>query len=279
MTFSTGVQQESNQGTMRDRRRAVEKVIRKVSQQLGEPLTMEEMAQMALMSPYHFNRVFHQVTGSPPIKFLYALRIEFAKRLLLTTDMSITDVCFEAGYNSLGTFTTRFTEFVGHTPSKFRNLAQQINSFDWDKIYQRGLDLMRGQFAKPFLCGRVHGSANFRGLIFVGLFEEMIPRSHPVAGTLLTRNSRFKFGPVPQGKHYVLVAALPKTDDPREYLLLNFSKILVGAEEVNLPLQRRQSQNSVDIYLRPTKLIDPPVIIALPGLLANFLKRITLKDN
>ncbi len=271
--------QNTKQITLSDRRKAVERVINTVSQKLDEPVSMEDMARIAYLSPFHFNRIFHQITGLPPTQFLYAMRIEAAKRLLLTSDMSITNVCFEVGYNSLGTFTTRFTEFVGLSPSKFRNLAQQITSYDWDEIYRRGLDLMQDHSTEPFLCGQIHTSEEFQGLIFVGLFEEMIPRSRPVAGTLLTRTSNFKFGPVPEGEHYLLVAALPKAADPQEYLLLNFSKILVGIEEVSIPANKDQAIDFKDVYLRPTKLTDPPILVALPGLLADSLKRITLEKQ
>jgi AraC-like DNA-binding protein len=240
---------------------------------------MEDMARIAYLSPFHFNRIFHQITGLPPTQFLYAMRIEAAKRLLLTSRMSITNICYEVGYNSLGTFTTRFTEYVGLSPSKFRNLAQQINSYDWDRIYREGLDLMRGQSAEPYLCGKVHTSEDFKGLIFVGLFEETIPRSRPIAGTLLTHTSSFKFGPVPEGNHYLLVAALPQADDPQEYLLLDFSKILVGVEEVSLPAGNHHAINIKDIHLRPIQITDPPILVALPGLLADSLKRTTLDEQ
>src|ERR1700760_4201675 len=99
--------------TIASRGRPAERVILSMRECLDEPISLSDMADIACLSPYHFNRVFHQVTGLPPTKFLYALRLSTAKRLLLTTSLSVTDVCFEVGYNSLGTFTTRFTQLVG----------------------------------------------------------------------------------------------------------------------------------------------------------------------
>src|SRR5690242_12380215 len=91
---------------------AVERVIRMMRDHLDEPLTLQEMSKIAYISPCHFNRTFRQITGIPPNQFFYALRLETAKRLLLTTDTSVTDVCFDVGYNSLGTFIRRFTGLV-----------------------------------------------------------------------------------------------------------------------------------------------------------------------
>src|ERR1043165_1350755 len=103
---------------------AVERVIRTMHERLHEPLTLQEMSRIAYISPYHFNRIFRQITGIPPNQFLYALRLETAKRLLLTTDTNVTDVCFDVGYTSLGTFIRRFTGLVGVSPNRFRVLGR-----------------------------------------------------------------------------------------------------------------------------------------------------------
>jgi AraC family transcriptional regulator len=92
---------------------AVERVLATMRERLDEDLTLHVMADVARLSPYHFTRVFRHVTGIPPCEFLTALRLQEAKRLLLTTGLSVTDVCFEVGYSSLGTFTTRFTHLIG----------------------------------------------------------------------------------------------------------------------------------------------------------------------
>ena len=84
---------------------AVERVLATMRERLDEDLTLHDMADVAHLSPYHFTRVFRHVTGIPPCEFLTALRLQEAKRLLLTTGLSVTDVCFEVGYSSLGTFT------------------------------------------------------------------------------------------------------------------------------------------------------------------------------
>jgi AraC family transcriptional regulator len=92
-------------------------------ERIDRPFALDEMARIAYLSPFYFNRVFRQLTGLPPRRFHTALRIAAAKRLLLTTDLSVTEVCLEVGYQSLGTFTTHFHELVGVSPRELRRLA------------------------------------------------------------------------------------------------------------------------------------------------------------
>src|SRR5438552_3162102 len=99
--------------TLSHRNRAVERVIQMMHERLDEPLCLRTLARIAFLSPYHFHRIFRQITGIPPSQFLTALRLQTAKGLLLTTPRSVTDVCFDVGYNSLGSFITRFTQLVG----------------------------------------------------------------------------------------------------------------------------------------------------------------------
>src|ERR687886_731437 len=99
---------------------AVERVVREMRARLGSPFGLDDMAHVAHLSPYHFNRVFRSVTGVPPGRFHAAVRMDAAKRLLLTTDLRVTDVCLEVGYRSLGTFTTQFRELVGVSPRELR---------------------------------------------------------------------------------------------------------------------------------------------------------------
>ena len=263
----------NREDTLTDWRQAVERVIKTVSRNLDEPFTLEEMAQLAYMSPFHFNRVFHQITGIPPKQFLYALRLERAKRLLLKTDMTITDICFHVGYNSLGTFTSRFTELVGHSPSRYRRLAAQICSFDWERLFRDGWQTGE-EIGGTHLKGEIHAPPDFEGLIFAGLFEQMIPQSQPVAGTMLTRADTFYLGNLPDGEFYLLSAALPRAADALEYLLPDFSTILVGIGERSVKFERGTIEN-IEINLRPLELTDPPILLALPSLLTNGMAKIS----
>jgi transcriptional regulator GlxA family with amidase domain len=85
----------------------------------AEPLDVPTMAQTALMSPAHFSRKFRAAYGETPYSYLMTRRIERAKAFL-RQGMSVTDTCFAVGCTSLGSFSSRFTEIVGETPSQYR---------------------------------------------------------------------------------------------------------------------------------------------------------------
>src|SRR6266511_589041 len=86
----------------------------------AQPLDVPAMASAALMSPAHFSRSFRAAFGETPYSYLMTRRIERAKALLRQGDLSVTDVCFAVGCTSLGSFSSRFTELVGESPSAYR---------------------------------------------------------------------------------------------------------------------------------------------------------------
>jgi transcriptional regulator GlxA family with amidase domain len=87
----------------------------------ADPLTLEDLASMAALSKYHFHRLFTVTYGRTPAAHLTERRIERAQDLLRSTNLSVTEVCFAVGYSSLGSFSSRFTQIVGETPSEFQH--------------------------------------------------------------------------------------------------------------------------------------------------------------
>ncbi len=241
-------------------REAIENVIQTMRTHLHEPLSLEDMADVACLSPYYFNRIFHQVIGIPPGEFLATLRLEAAKRLLLTTSLNVTDICFEVGYVGLGSFTTRFTQLVGVPPRQLRQLVRQAALPS--RILQGGGD---GSPLTPVplhgVSGHIHTIRPFSGIIFMGLFPKPIPQARPVVGTVLYAPGPYRLGPVPDGSYYLMVAAFPPSENPQTYLLPD--DVLVGVQGP-LRIQHGRADNPVDVVLRPWRLTDPPIILALP---------------
>jgi AraC-like DNA-binding protein len=91
-----------------------------INRDYAEPLDVPALARVALMSPGHFSRSFRAAFGETPYSYLMTRRIERAKALLRRGDMSVTEVCFAVGCTSLGSFSSRFTELVGESPSAYR---------------------------------------------------------------------------------------------------------------------------------------------------------------
>ncbi|MCW8097726.1 helix-turn-helix transcriptional regulator [Streptomyces tauricus] len=92
----------------------------RMDREYAEPLDVPMLARTALMSPGHFQRSFRAAFGETPYGYLMTRRIERAKALLRRGDLSVTEVCFAVGCTSLGSFSSRFTELVGQTPSAYR---------------------------------------------------------------------------------------------------------------------------------------------------------------
>jgi AraC-like DNA-binding protein len=83
-------------------------------------ITIQEVSQKAALSPYHFIRLFCRVYKKTPHQYLIQRRIERAKELLRSSDLSITEICLEVGFESLGSFSTRFRKDTGLSPSEYR---------------------------------------------------------------------------------------------------------------------------------------------------------------
>ncbi|MER7212591.1 helix-turn-helix transcriptional regulator [Streptosporangium sp. NPDC000239] len=91
-----------------------------MDREYARPLDVPALARAAFMSPGHFSRSFKAAYGETPYNYLMTRRIERAKALLRRGDLSVTEVCVEVGCTSLGSFSSRFTELVGESPSAYR---------------------------------------------------------------------------------------------------------------------------------------------------------------
>jgi len=86
----------------------------------AEPLDVRAVAAVAHLSEAHFIRSFRAAFGETPHRYLQRRRVERSMFLLRETDRSVTDICFDVGFTSVGTFSRTFREIVGETPSKYR---------------------------------------------------------------------------------------------------------------------------------------------------------------
>ena len=86
----------------------------------AEPLDVRAVAAVAHISPAHFSRCFRAVFGESPHRYLQRRRVERSMFLLRESDRTVTDICFDVGFSSVGTFSRTFREIVGQTPSAYR---------------------------------------------------------------------------------------------------------------------------------------------------------------
>lgn len=92
----------------------------------ADAFSLSTVANYACMSPSHFSRVFTKVFGESPNTFVANLRIEKAKKMLITESISISDICAEVGYASVGSFSSLFSEKVGMSPSTYRRTLRSL---------------------------------------------------------------------------------------------------------------------------------------------------------
>jgi AraC family transcriptional regulator len=160
----------------------IDGVITYINQNIYEPLSLSQLARYIGYSPSHFSRIFKERIGLSPQYYVASLRLQKAKNLLLRTNLSVRDIALEIGQQSLGTFTTRFSERVGVTPSQFQNSALQAANHlhslqmlnDWRTSNRRTSNrLFR-------IEGTVRAVIPFEGVVLIGLFAKPIPEGLPL---------------------------------------------------------------------------------------------------
>ncbi len=248
---------------------AVQDVVLFMRERFSEPLTLRDLAEVASFSPYHFNRVFRSVTGISPIRFLAAVRMEAAKHYLLSTPLSVTEVCFEVGYNSLGTFTTTFTELVGLPPNRFRFLANNTDYIAPHSYELRRKDIFSARPSRANITGRISSSGTSIKPIFVGLFPTPIPQSRPVGCTILTDDDTYRVSPPSDGTYYVFAMAIDCSSGSKPYFLPTAGCSHVAVSKHPVVISKSVITSPVNLVLRTPQPIDPPVLVAVPLLVSE----------
>jgi len=248
--------------TLAAQTQAVECAIQAMHTHLHEVLTLEDLASVACLSPSHFHRVFRRLIGIPPGEFLAALRFQAARRLLVTTSLSVIDICFEVGYTSTGSFTSRFTQRVGLSPRLLRQRAYAFEPLAVEPAEHCPTppsDLPR----KHALLGRISAPATFRGTIYVGLFPSSIPQGRPVRCTTLRSPGWYMLHDIPDGVYHLRAAAFPVAADLPSALLPG-EHLLLGHHASPLVICHGQVSGDPDLVLHPPHLFDPPLVMGLP---------------
>lgn len=255
--------------TVRSHYDSVERVITTMRSHIDQPLSLDSMAKVACASPYHFNRTFRHVTGVPPSQFLYALRLDAARRLLIQTERKVIDICYDVGYNSVGTFTRRFTDLMGVSPSTFRDLARmpQMRAPE----YPAPIVIAKGQLKEgTAISGRVRAPAGFHGFVFIGLFRTPVPQAKPVAGAIADENGFYRLDNVPDGEFYLFALGVERAAPLSAYF--QYDSALRGGGH-SIIVSRGSVHGATRLYLRPPSPFDPPVLLVLALLMEEYFER------
>lgn len=225
------------------------------------PLTLQDVAASARLSRFHFIRVFKQETRLTPGQFLSAIRLYEAKRLILSTTQSITDVSLAVGYNSLGSFTSSFTASVGTSPGRLRRLSRagELGHASVSPDAERqGLGSVAGTITPPM------GAGNAR--VFVGAFPTPLAR-HPCVASVVVdvpsgRPCCYSLPGVPDGTWYLIAVGLAEGLQP-DSAGLGLSAVVGVHDRVSVS---GGVVVSAALRLRHRRPVDPPPLLPLPDL-------------
>lgn len=245
-----------------DHRQMVQRII-SVMRSSDEPFTLDDLAEIAGLSPFYFARTFRSVVGLPPGEFQAALRFERAKHLLLTSPASVTEICFEVGYDSLGTFSSRFKRLVGIGPAQFRALPHLVADSDLERQIEQSI-LRPDAPSASSVEGTISAPQAIRSHVYVGLFADPIAATRPIIGRTLPGPGPFSLANVPPGTWYLLSAALPAGGSPLDQLLPGPDVLVASSDPVVIRSDRERHIRP--LALRPLSPLDPPLLTALPAL-------------
>lgn len=238
-------------------RRAVNRVIAHLTANLGEHHTLEDMADVAMLSPFHFNRIFREIAGVAPVRYLYALRIAEAKRLILTTRLKVIDICYSVGYNSLGSFNKRFVSLVGYSPRRVRSLATSVDPTELRSLIDARADSITPNRREACsIWGTTHVPPRFSGVVMVALFPGPPSNSYPVA-SVLPEQGAYVLPPVPRGGNFSVMAVGLAWHEQMVDFLLQPNCLRAAMPPIHLPASGRSSP--IDFDLAPSQNVDAPI--------------------
>jgi AraC-like DNA-binding protein len=256
----------------------IDEAIAYIHRNIYDPLPLTQLASHVGYSPYHFTRIFKERIGLSPLYYASSMRLQKAKDLLLRTNLGIRDIGLEIGQQSLGTFTTRFTERVGMTPSQFRNSTLQAENHlsalqkldDWQPR-------LKAISTFATIEGSVQTEMPFSGVILIGLFARPIPEGFPLYGTLIPSQGEFRLRDVKPGTYYLMATSVPWGMQAVDFLLPHST--LRTRSKAPITVQTDSDVPYQQVTLHPPLPDDPPILVSLSLLMSHFLSRVVQNSN
>ena len=257
--------------TLRFHRSAIEKVLNLMHADPGGPLNWDVLSKTACISRYHFLRIFEGLTEVSPHRFLMALRMEKAKRLLLESSISVTEISLQTGYASVATFVRVFKTLVGLSPSIFRQSAATLQLAELRPLLTE--DNPGPPDAISFQV-KLRIPENFAGMIFAALFDSALPQGPLISGKVINQPGSLQFNlPAPKSVGYLQIIACPhpSSNDIKDYLLWDSSRMLAASVLLSSRHQKMAGKQ-IELGLQYPSQYDPPIVPSLPLLLLNLVR-------
>ncbi|MDT6987497.1 helix-turn-helix domain-containing protein [Streptomyces lusitanus] len=242
---------------------AVERAVARMRERFGDPLTVTDVAHGASLGDFPFSRLFREETGVSPGRFLAAVRVHEAKKLIGSTSMTFAEISAAVGFDSLDAFTHSFTAAVGLSPGRFRRLCGAQGAEP--PAPEPGPSPRFGSVAGTVRLPPGHGNAR----VFLGAFATAVVQYPAVAQAVVDvpsdRPSCYSLRDVPEGRWHLLAVAVAAGTghDPHAVRTGLVGGHGTAATTVTVTAG---AVTSAAVRLRPACPADPPVLLALPEL-------------
>lgn len=241
-------------------------------------LSVAELAQKFGYSKFHFSREFKKLIGVTPNEYWAALKME-RSLLELSRSSSIINAQLKTGYQSTGTFSSSFLKTTGLTPGQYQNEIKKLGLFDIVKSHEDSGQSIITHYSfnrkdasalqEKVLSITCNAPEDFKGIIFVGLFEKPLPTSAPIVGKALIKTAHCIIDQVPNGEYYLLSCAVRGSLNPLDYFFLNNAPRVMHEMPIRFPLE---NDTEISLTLRDPLPIDPPIPMNPIKLFVDALK-------
>lgn len=249
--------------------RAVDYMIEHVS----EPIQLADVARAGTLSPFHFHRIFREITCTTPARFLTTLRMTEAQHLLLNTKKTVTDICTDVGYSSLGTFISQFGRLTGLSPRRYRAVVEQIGGIPIQELTERNIHV-----AEHGAIGAVTGDRSETYCALLGLFRVNRPREWPSSFQVIETGRVVRTPRVSDGEYEPIAIGFSPTTTVLEVLGAPIGTLgRVGFGVRPLVVRDGQARHAFHVALRRQRRFDPPVEFSRP--LLSLARGVGLLDS
>lgn len=225
---------------------------------VSEPIQLSDVARVGTLSPYHFHRVFREITSTTPARFLTSLRMTEARHLLLATSKSVTDICTEVGYSSLGTFISQFGRLNGLSPRRFRAVMARIGDIRMGDLTEPANTIVpHGTF------GSVSGPKWASDCALFGMYRADRAKEWPSVFKVIDTDRVIRTPPVADGEYEPIAVGFSREATLMDVLSAPIGTLgLVGFACSRLVVKASRSTHPFRVTLRRQRLVDPPVEFA-----------------
>lgn len=241
-------------------RSAVEAAIAQMRRNATRTMNLDALARHVNLNPFHLSHIFSRYVGISAKRYHQLIRISSAKRTLARTEMNVTDVSLECGYDSLGSFATTFKRTVGLTPTEFRKALSTLTSLEMPEISPSSASV--GGAAG--LCLEIAAPADFHGCAFVAACRAESGHLMDCAAISFFHRSSITFS-IPRWQPLIFFGVAYSSRVSIRDAIVGEPELRGCCEVVSGPAPH----SKVTLNLREARIIDAPFVSALPLLVRH----------